>query len=225
MFTFKHLAAALALTGLAASPAFALNNLGFESGDASGWLNINGPTLSAASSLSLTLTDERDPGFALPVSVTPVDGSHFGVLTMPDGVTTDPVVSTAQAWSFNLAGAPSVYGDMVYLRLISADYFYAGLDDEIAITYDGGLTDRITAADILNAGYSGDSGWLGFAVPTGTQNVYLTLTNFYDASGSNTPIAAIDYVPAAVPENSSLAMLAAGLGALALVGRRRRTPE
>lgn len=225
MFKFKHLAAALALTGLGASPAFALNNVGFETGDASGWININSPALSAVTSLSTTLTDERDPTFALPVTIAPVDGSYFGVLTMPDGITTDPVVSTAQTWSFNLAGAPSAYGDMVYLRLISADYFYAGLDDEIAITYDGGLTDRITSADILNAGYSGDSGWLGFAVPTGTQNVYLTLTNYYDASGSNTPIAAIDYVPASVPENSSLAMLGAGLGALTLVGRRRRIVE
>jgi hypothetical protein len=224
MFTFKNLVAALALTGLASAPAFALNNAGFETGDASGWLNINSPTLSAASSLSVLLTDERDPSFALPVSIAPVDGSYFGVMTMPDGITVDPGVSTAQTWSFNLTGAPSAYGDMVYLRLISADYFYQGLDDEIAVTYDGGLTDRITAADILSAGYSGDSGWLGFAVPTGTQNVYLTLTNFYDASGSNTPIAAIDYVPAAVPENSSLAMLGAGLGALALVGRRRRIP-
>jgi uncharacterized protein (TIGR03382 family) len=130
----------------------------------------------------------------------------------------------SQTWSFNLAGAASAPGDVVFLRLLSADYFYSGLDDEIAITYDGALTDRVTAVDILASGYAGDSGWVGFAVPTGTQNIYLTLTNYYDVDASNTPIAAIDYV-SAVPENPTAAMLAAGLGVLALVGRRRRIPE
>lgn len=231
---FKNLAVALALTAGLGAPVWAASDLGFESGDTSGWTLSGGATLSAVGSYSTNVVDEYDPGFVMPVSLSPVEGSQFGVLQMGPAPATSSLLPVSHDSTATLSlGAASRYGDVLYLRLLTADYFYSvapspGIptyNDRVSVVYDGNgaSPDVLSAADILNSGYTADSGWLGYALRPGTQQVSITLTNFHDIGGSNPPTLAIDFSAAPVPENSSFALMAAGLGVLALVGRRRQT--
>ena len=126
---------------------------------------------------------------------------------------------------------PSAAGDKLFLRLLTADYFYsdagpgiAAYDDSVSVVYDGDTAnpDVWRASDILAAGWSGDSGWQPFALPAGTQHLQFTLSNRYSIDGSNAPLVAIDFSVASVPEPSSFALMALGLGVLVRVRSRPR---
>ena len=223
------LALAACLGGLPAHAAPA----GFESGDTQGWtVSADGVTLTAQGSYTVTLTDDHDPSFAYTTTVTPVSGGYFGLLQMgpmPPTGTTTPVSHSSQA-EFTL-DLPSAAGDKLFLRLLTADYLYSdagpgipAYDDSVSVVYDGDTAnhDVWRASDILAAGWSGDSGWQPFALPAGTQHLQFTLSNRYSIDGSNAPLVAIDFSVASVPEPSSFALMALGLGVLVRVRSRPR---
>ena len=222
------LALAACLGGLSAHAAPA----GFESGDTQGWtVSADGVTLTAQGSYTVTLTDDHDPSFAYTTTVTPVSGGYFGLLQMgpmPPTGTTTPVSHSSQA-EFTL-DLPSAAGDKLFLRLLTADYLYSDAGpgipayDSVSVVYDGDTAnpDVWRASDILAAGWSGDSGWQPFALPAGTQHLQFTLSNRYSIDGSNAPLVAIDFSVASVPEPSSFALMALGLGVLVRVRSRPR---
>ena len=56
-------------------------------------------------------------------------------------------------------------------------------------------TDSLSVSGLASQHIYYDSGWVGFAVPVGTQNLIVSLTN---ADPYNRPIGLLDYTPAAV---------------------------
>jgi hypothetical protein len=233
MFKSLSMPAALVLTASLVTPLAHAAPAGFESGDAQGWtVSADGVQLTAQGSYTVTLTDDQDPSFSYTTTVTPVSGGYFGLLqmgTMPATTATTPVSYSSQA-EFTLA-LPSTAGDKLFLRLLAADYLYSdagpgvpAYDDSIAVVYDGDTAnpDVWRASDILDAGWSGDSGWQPFVLPVGTQHLQFTLTNHYSVDGNNAPLAALDFSVASVPEPSSFALMALGLGVLVRVRSRPR---
>jgi len=232
---FKTLASAcLLVLGLAADPARAVGDLGFETGSTQGWsVSADGALLSAESRRTLTLVDEADSSFTSTATLTPAAGSYFGLLQMGAMPATDqlwPSSYSSQA-SFSLDPSLST-GGTLYLRLLTSDYWYStpatpggpAYDDQITVRYDGDASSAqgLSASFILGAGAVGDSGWQAFALRPGTQQVQVTLTNYYNVEASNAPLAAIDFSATAVPEPSSFALMALGLGVLLRVRSRSR---
>lgn len=163
-------------------------------------------------------------------------GNYFGLLeTCPAG-TAALSCSSSTTYSFNLSGPVSAYGDFFLARLFTADYLH-NYNDTLTITYSGAsmtsISDTISVRS-MNPGQDSaiaDSGWIAFAVPVGTQNIFVKLDNVsvipFNGSPTdklfNRPIAAIDYAAAVspVPEAGTTAMMLAGLGVMGLVSRRR----
>jgi hypothetical protein len=220
----KKLALALTLAGLASSSAFAVTNAGFEAGT-TGWNNLNGATLqSVLSGTSVSLTDDFSPA-TYSTTIDAVSGTSFGLLTVADPAYLPGPGSTVstQAWSLNLSGPNSNAGDMFYMRLLTMDSAWAGYDDAVTVTFNGTTSYSLSAATMGGLGHY-DTGWMGYAMPTGTQNIMITTTNYFDVDGLNKPIVALDFAAAApVPEPESMAMMLAGLGALGFVARRRKS--
>lgn len=232
---FKKIAFAAALAAISASPAFALTDAGFETGT-SGWITLptpDGALLSAVDSGTTlyTVNDETGSSFSYahddvaPGSgVLAAAGSKFGLLEICAASTA--TCGSNSAYTLNLAGPVSKYGDVLWLRLMTEDYTAGALyNDSIKVSYYGaGSTsalgaDSISVASMIASGLNYDSGWKGFAVPVGTQNMLITLTN---ADPYNRPLGLIDYSAAPVPEADSIAMMLAGLGVLGFVSRRRQ---
>lgn len=261
----KKIVSALALTGLASGSAFALNDPGFENGNA--WVTpVGGLTRVQYGSpqADVTVIDDVygsvNPVTGLPVPYVPAGGnvtvdalstatlpgsvgvgSHFGLIeTCPANVPAMSCTNSSVAYSFNLGGPASNYGDYFLVRLMTAD-FDANYNDAVTVTYygnfAGGQTSFSDTVDVVNGlyyqgGYLGpDSNWMAFGVPAGTNSISVKVDNVavvpYNNDPNdklwNRPIVAIDYAAAVtpVPEADATAMMLAGLGALGMMARRR----
>ncbi|WP_338412951.1 PEP-CTERM sorting domain-containing protein [uncultured Sphaerotilus sp.] len=232
-----------ALAAFAATPAFALNNPGFEAGlgaNPTGWVTPGGALTSVVSGTTVHVIDDAyypTPTEIYSTAVTAMSGNNFGLLeTCPAGT---PALScaTTVSFSFNLGGPVSNYGDLLWMRLFTAEYLPANYNDSVSVSYFGAsslsalATDTISVQSMEDAGINTDSGWQGFAVPVGTQSLMLQLNNVAVGTSIpsdafyNRPIAALDYQAAVtpVPEAETSAMMLAGLGLLGLVARRRKS--
>jgi MYXO-CTERM domain-containing protein len=229
------------LAALAASPAFALNNPGFEAGTGaspSGWVAPTGGISSVASGTNVKVID--DAYFVTPTeiyntNIDAMDGSNFGLLETCAAGTPALSCQSSTLFAFNLGGPVSVAGDVFWMRLLTAD-FDPNYNDMVTVSYFGAgslgalASDMISVQTMAGAGLNTDSGWQGFAVPVGTQSLMLQVNNVantYNIPSDalyNRPIVAVDYAPAVtpVPEAETSAMMLAGLGVLGLVARRRR---
>jgi hypothetical protein len=242
IFMLKKLVYALALTGLASGQAFALNNPGFESGlgaNPAGWLTPLGTLTSVASGTTVHVVD--DAYYAAPteiysVAVDAVSGNNFGLLeTCPAGV--DALVCPSSvSFSFNLGGPVSNYGDVLWMRLFTADFDAANYNDSVSVSYFGTSSvtalqvDSLSVQSMIDDGLYPDTGWKGFGVPIGTNSIMVQVNNVANFptipsdNNYNRPIVALDYFAAPVtpvPEAETSAMLLAGLGVLGMVSRRR----
>lgn len=230
------------LTAFAVSPAFALNNPGFEAGvgaNPAGWISPLGTVTSVASGSTVRVID--DAYFVTPTEIysTNVDsmsGNNFGLFETCPASTAVLNCSSNVAFSFNLGGPVSNYGDILWMRLFTADFLPADYNDNVSVSYFGAsslsalTTDTISVQTMYAEGLNTDSGWKGFAVPVGTQSLQVQMNNvatnpiIFADNLYNRPIVALDYdaaVVTPVPEAGTSAMMLAGLGVLGLVARRR----
>lgn len=264
----KKLVYALALTGLASGQAFALNDPGFE--NASNWVTpvgsltrvdygspqanvvvrddaynmqpdgYGGPVQLADGTVVGNITVDAVPTALLPGSVGV--GSSFGLIeTCPASVKVGDCPAAGVAFSFNLGGPVSTFGDYFLVRFMTADY-ERNFNDKVTVTYYGTAgvlaTDHVSVfsenlADpfwVETLGQT-DPNWSAFGVPVGTNAIQIQVDNVA-ALGQpagynlyNRPLVAIDYAAAIavtpVPEADASAMMLAGLGVLGLVARRR----
>lgn len=232
---FKKTVATLMLTGLASGQAFALSNADFEAGTTAGWLTING-TMSVGTYGS-TPIDVYDEFASVMVNsdvlssagLPAAAGSYFGLLTAgPVPSTSSSSAIAMQGFSANLSGAALATGGDLFIKMYTADDYYAaaGYNDGFEVYGDGASLGAYDATTMLsdNSGNAiGISPWVTFSVAAGTQNLMITFSNYYDGVSSNAPQFAIDFTPTApVPEADSVAMMMAGLGVLGMVARRRR---
>jgi MYXO-CTERM domain-containing protein len=228
-----------ALAACAATPALALTNPGFEASlgtNPTGWTTVPSgtPTTgSLASVVSGTPATVIDDGYGIYPNYTPNDpvtggisamaGNNFGLLDTCAPNTLSAACQLSAVYSFNLGGPVSTYGDIMWIRLLTQDW-EVQYDDYVSVSYFGASSTTALATDTISASTMSvvDSGWQGFGVPVGTQSLQISLVNVGDAY--NRPIAALDYQFATpVPEADTSAMMLAGLAALGLVARRRKT--
>jgi hypothetical protein len=236
----KKLVYALALTGLASGQAFALSNPGFEAGlgaNPAGWVSPLGTVTSVASGTTVDVIDDTGtPTSIYSAAVDAMSGNNFGLIeTCAANIAVANCTSTV-SFSFNLGGPVSNSGDMLWMRLFTADYDAANYNDSVSVSYFGASsgaalqTDTISVQSMADVGLNTDSGWQGFAVPVGTQSMMVQLNNVSSTlvpsdALYNRPIVALDYAAAVqvspVPEADASAMMLAGLGVLGMVARRR----
>jgi hypothetical protein len=230
---------ALALTALASGQAFALNNPGFEDSlgaSPTGWVAPLGTLTSVASGTTVRVIDD---GYLSPAAeiyataVTAMSGNNFGLLETCPASTVATSCPSTMAFSFSLGGPVSNYGDVLWMRLFTADFVPADYNDSVSVSYfgtgSGGAlqVDTISVQSMYNEGLNTDSGWKGFGVPVGTNTIMVQLNNVGIGGVPdvyNRPIVALDYDAAPVtpvPEAETSAMMLAGLGVLGLVARRR----
>ncbi|MDZ7856218.1 PEP-CTERM sorting domain-containing protein [Sphaerotilus sp.] len=231
------------LATFALSPAFALNNPGFEAGvgaNPAGWITPLGTVTSVASGTTVRVIDDAyfpAPTEILARSVDAVSGNNFGLLETCPASTAALDCASNVAFSFNLGGPVSNVGDILWLRLFTADYLPADYNDSVTVSYFGASSASALNSDTLSVqtmaddgGLNTDSGWKGFAVPFGTQSLMVQINNvatnpiIFSDNLYNRPIVALDYEAAPVtpvPEAGTSAMMLAGLGVLGLVARRR----
>lgn len=241
----KSLSAAVVagLSALAVSPAFALNNPGFEDGvgaNPTGWISPLGTVTSVASGTTVRVIDDAylpTPTEIYSASVTSMSGSNFGLFETCPASTAVLDCASHVAFSFNLGGPVSNFGDVLWMRLFTADFIPADYNDSVSVSYFGSSslsalgTDTISVQTMDAEGVNTDSGWKGFAVPVGTQSLMVQVNNvatnpiIFADNLYNRPIVALDYEAAPitpVPEAGTSAMMLAGLGVLGLIARRRK---
>jgi hypothetical protein len=230
------------LATFAISPAFALNNPGFEAGvgaNPAGWITPLGTATSVASGTTVRVVDDAyfpTPTEIYSTSVSAVSGNNFGLLETCPASTAALDCASNVAFSFNLGGPVSNAGDILWLRLFTADFIPADYNDSVTVSYFGASSlsalnsDTLSVQTMFDEGLNTDSGWKGFAVPFGTQSLMVQINNvatnpiIFADNLYNRPIVALDYEAAAVtpvPEAGTSAMMLAGLGVLGLVARRR----
>ena len=250
----KKIVYALALTGLASGQAFALTDPGFE--DGSNWITPIGGLTRVEYGTPQADVEVRDDAYDMQpnglgglVGTVTVDavslpgttgvGSYFGLLeTCAANITAQNCNPASAAYSFNLGGPVSAYGDYFLVRLMTADY-EPQFNDKVTVTYYGTagvlatdhvsvFSENVADSNWVETGGYWDSNWAAFGVPVGTSAIQVEVLNAA-ASGQpagwnlyNRPIVAIDYAPAApIPEAGTTAMMLAGLGVLGAVSRRR----
>ncbi|WP_338412952.1 PEP-CTERM sorting domain-containing protein [uncultured Sphaerotilus sp.] len=249
----KKLVYALALTGLASGQAFALTNPGFEAGlgaNPAGWITPLGTLTSVASGSTVHVIDDAyfpTPTEIYSANVTAMSGNNFGLLETCPASTAVLDCGSNAAFSINLGGPVSNYGDVLWMRLFTADFLPADYNDSVTVSYYGVSSGSALQVDTISVQTmydevsidpdtgailhgNTDSGWKGFGVPIGTNSLVVQLNNAatVDIIKSDTlynrPIVALDYAAAAVspvPEADASAMMLAGLGVLGMVARRR----
>lgn len=254
----RKILSAAALAACVASPAFALSDPGFEAGNS--WVTPIGNMTRVQYGTPAANVDVRDDaydmqqdgfgGLVATVTVDPVGtaslpgttgvGSYFGLLeTCPANITVANCNPASAAFTVNLGGPVSAFGDYFLVRLMTAD-FEPQFNDKVTVTYYG--TAGVLAKDHVSVfkedpadanwvetlGYW-DSNWAAFGVPVGTNAIQVDVLNAA-APGQpagwslyNRPVVAIDYAHAApVPEADVTVMMLAGLGVLGAVARRRK---
>lgn len=240
----KKIVYALALSGLASGQAFALNNPGFEDGlgaNPTGWVSPmpEGKLTSVASGTMVRVIDDAylpSPTEIYAVSVDAMSGNNFGLLETCPASTAVLDCTSNVSFSFNLGGPVSNYGDVLWMRLFTADFIPADYNDSVSVSYFGASAgaalqvDTISVQSMYDEGLNTDSGWKGFGVPIGTNSIMVQLNNVANNpvipsdALYNRPIVALDYDAAPVtpvPEAGTTAMMLAGLGVLGMVSRRR----
>lgn len=238
----KKIVYALALSGLATGQAFALNNPGFEDGlgaNPAGWVTPLGTLTSVASGTTVRVIDDAylpTPTEIYSTPVTAMSGNNFGLLETCPASTAVLSCNSNVSFSFSLGGPVSNFGDVLWMRLFTADFVPADYNDSVSVSYFGAgsgaalQVDTISVQSMYNEGLNTDSGWKGFGVPVGTNSIMVQLNNVATApvipsdNLYNRPIVALDYDAAPVtpvPEADVTAMMLAGLGVLGMVSRRR----
>lgn len=226
----RKLISTAVLAAAAAAPAYALENAGFEAGT-TGWSPLLGGTVEQRGTGPVTIFDDTYGDFDTPYDVAPAFGSSYGLL-IPTYPTT-PGSSTMHA--FNMSGSPTAAGDIMFVRMFSAEWNLPTNNDYFTVTFNNNADPTATftwrATDTNQYTYGGvpgiamDSGWLRLDsafMPTGTNSVYIEVHDV-STDGGNKPLVAVDFMPAAaVPEADVSAMLIAGLGALGFAARRRK---
>lgn len=226
----KKFASILALAGLASGQAFAVSNLGFESGT-TGWAASNGGSLTQVADLAAPMTVYNDYGggdITTPYNIEAKDGAFFGLL--------DTNYNAPVTFAFNTGGNATMAGDTLWLRMFSAEYDFSaaaggkyGLNDDFArVTYtsaNGTVTDMLYSSDTST--YP-DSGWKGFAIPVGTTGLSIALVDVNACTGNptcggfNAPKLGVDFTAVTpVPEPEMNLMMLAGLGVIGGLARRR----
>ncbi|MFM2053329.1 MAG: hypothetical protein RL456_1366 [Pseudomonadota bacterium] len=227
----RKLVSAAALAAFAAAPAYALGDAGFESGTTNDWSYTTGGTLELWTHNTQTMTvwndydlngdGVADGDFTTAYNITAAAGNYFGVMYSDFGST------PTQAFTLNLTGPQSRPGDIFYMRLFSSEFVFPDHNDYGRVSFFGNgallATDYISVQSnvtVASGGTGIDSGWRGFAAPIGTTAIAVDLFNV-SLDGKNSPILAIDYAAAPVPEADVTAMMVVGLGALGFAARRR----
>ncbi|MEX8495615.1 PEP-CTERM sorting domain-containing protein [Sphaerotilus sp.] len=229
----KKFVSILALAGLASGQAFAVTNLGFETGT-TGWTSSAGGSVTQIADGVAPMVVYNDyattpPGdITTPYNIAAQTGGFFGLL---DGQYNGPVT-----FAFNAGVDVTNAGDTIWLRMFSAEYDFSaaaggkyGLNDDFArVTYSGAygnVTDTLYASD----GAYLDSGWKSFAIPVGTTGISIALVDVNACNsnptcgGFNAPKLGVDFTAAVspVPEPEMNLMMLAGLGVIGGVARRR----
>ena len=235
----KKIVYALALSGLASGQAFALNNPGFEDSlgaNPTGWVTPLGTVTSVASGTTVRVIDDGylpTPTEIYATSVTAMSGNNFGLLETCPASTLAASCNSAVSFSFNLGGPVSNFGDVLWMRLFTADFVPAEYNDSVSVSYFGASAgsalqvDTISVQSMYDEGLNTDSGWKGFGVPVGTNTIMVQLNNLGIGNVPdvyNRPIVALDYdaaVVTPVPEAGTSAMMLAGLGVMGMLARRR----
>jgi len=196
----KKLAYALVLTGLVSGQAFALTDPGFENGN--NWITPVGGMTRVTYGSPQANVDVRDDAYNMQpdgyggiLATVTVDavatamlpgsvgvGSSFGLIeTCAASVKVADCAGSSNAFTFNLGGPVSTYGDYFLVRLMTADY-ELNFNDKVTVTYYG--TSGVLGADHVSVfsenaadtnwvetqGYW-DSNWAAFGVPVGTNAI------------------------------------------------------
>ena len=233
-----------ALAACAATPALALTNPGFEDSlgaNPTGWITPLGTLTSVATGTEVAVID--DAYFATPTeiyrtAVSAISGNNFGLLETCPAATAVLSCSSNASFSFGLGGPASVAGDVLWMRLFTADFVPASYNDSVSVSYFGPgsgsalQVDTISVQSMYDEGLNTDSGWKGFGVPVGTNSIMVQLNNVANSpiipsdALYNRPIVALDYEAAPVtpvPEADVTAMMLAGLGVVGMIARRRNS--
>ena len=203
MNLISKLGTAAVVSLLGALPAQAFTNLGFETGNTSGW--INGPT-------TLPSTFDAMSSFSFPVGlvshvIAPVEGNYFGLLT-----------TEAMGSSFALNfGAATTGAEKLWLRFLSNDV--VPYSDFAVVNYSGPGGAGVLA-NLSVPGNSPDSSWIAYCIPIGTTLLTFSLNDVGDQRSH--PYLAIDASMVPVPEPAASTLALAGFAVMAFLARRRR---
>lgn len=190
--------AALALG--AAAEAQAASNLGFETGDTSGW------TVFGAGGATT--------GYG---AFSAVEGAYLGYVQA--GL--DAYVYSTLTQVFDLVAGQTISGQVGFQ---ANDYW--PFNDDAYLTINGV---QLFGASVATVGSYGNSGWQGFtytAPTTGAYTLQLGVRNAGDNAASSGAVIDNVGLSAAVPEPAGWAMMILGFGAIGLLLRsdRRRLP-
>lgn len=211
----KGLLLSAALMLAVATPAFAATNLGFASGDYSGW------TVSDPSLIEVTAGPTHN-------GVTPMDDLFFASLA---GGAMDVYTTLSRTIHLNagdqLSGWVGFNANDIYVPVGDPD-FPAGLDDSAYLTLNG---DTLFQSDVATVGDGAFGGWTAFSYTASADGDFLLeLGSANHGDGEVASYAVLDDVtltPAAVtggtvPEPTTWAMMIGGLAAIGMTLRTRR---